>query len=76
MGVDALGETAHAVRRETRVIDEQADALLDLVAEVEAWYDGPEPDACRARIAIIHARTAAIRTRVEQVPPGAPHIRA
>ena len=65
-----IGETAHAIRRETRVIDEQADALLDLVADIEAWYDGPEPDACRDRIAMIHTRTAAIRARVERDPPG------
>ena len=44
-----------AVRREPRVLDEHA-------AEVEAWYDGPEPDACRARTAILHARAAATRT--------------
>ena len=60
-----LEEAAHAIRRETRIIDEQADALLDLAAEIEHWYPGPEPDACRARIAIIHARTAAIRERID-----------
>ena len=60
-----IGDTAHAIRRETRVIDEQAHALLDLVADIEACYDGPEPDACRNRIAMIHARTAAIRQRID-----------
>ena len=60
---------AQHIRRETRVIDEQTDALLDLVADIEAWYDGPEPEACRDRIAMIHARTAAIRARVERDPP-------
>ena len=66
VAVDDIGETAYAIRRETRVIDEHADALLDLVADIEAWYDGPEPDACRNRIAMIHARTAAIRQRIHR----------
>ena len=65
----SLDETAHAIRRETRIIDEQAAALLDLAAEIEHSYPGPEPDACRDRIAIIHARTAAIRERIDGPHP-------
>ena len=61
-----------AMRRETRVVDKQADAVLDLVAHIEAWYDGPEPDACRNRIAMTHGWTAAICARVEQDPPPPP----
>ena len=61
-----LDEAAHAIRRETRIIDEQAAALLDLATEIEHWCSGPEPEACRARIAIIHARTAAIRERIDR----------
>ena len=60
-----LDEMAHAIRRETRIIDQQAAALLDLATEIEHWCPGPERDACRARIAIIHARTAAIPERID-----------
>ena len=64
-----LDEAAHAICRETRIIDEQAAALLDLATEIEHWCPRAEPDACRARIAIIHARTAAIRERIDQPCP-------
>ena len=57
--------TAHAVRRETRVIDEQAFALIDLVAKIESCYDGPELTAARDRLTVILARTAVVRERVE-----------
>ena len=68
--MDDIGETAHAIRRDTRVIDEQLLAILSLMADLEAEFDGPDFVGCRARIAIAMQRTEAIRARVEHDPPG------
>ena len=73
--MDDFGETAHAFRRDTRVIDEKLLALLTLMADLEGEFDCPEFARCRTRIAIALQRTEAIRTRVEHHPPrpaGAP----
>ena len=47
-----IGETAHAVRRDTRIIDEQLAAVLTLIVDLDEMHDLPELKMCRARIGI------------------------
>ena len=64
-----IGETAHAIRRDTRIIDEQLAAVLTLIADLDEVYGWPELKMCRTRIGIATERTRAIRERVESTPP-------
>ena len=64
-----IGETAHAIRRDTRIIDEQLSKLVTLIADLDEAYGWPELEDCRARIAIAKERTHAIRERLDQRPP-------
>ena len=64
-----IGETAHAVRRDTRIIDEQLAAVLTLIVDIDEMHDLPELKMCRTRIDIAKERTDAIRERLDQRPP-------
>ena len=64
-----IGETAHAVRRDTRIIDEQLAAVLTLIVDLDEMYDLPELKMSRTRIGIAKERTRAIRERLDQRPP-------
>ena len=61
--------TAHAIRRDTRIIDEQLAAVLTLIADHDEVYGWPELKMCRTRIDIAKERTDAIRERLDQRPP-------
>ena len=65
-----IGETAHAIRRDTRIIDEQLAAVVTLIADLDEVYGWPELKMCRTRIGIAKERTHAIRERLDQPPPG------
>ena len=64
-----IGETAPAIRRDTRIIDEQLAAVLTLIADLDEVYGWPELKMCRTRIGIAKERTDAIRARLVQRPP-------
>ena len=62
-----IGEAAHAIRRDTRIIDEQLAAVLAVIADLDEVYGWPELKMCR--IGIAKERTYAIREPVEPTPP-------
>ena len=62
-----IGETAHAIRRDTRIIDEQLAAVVTLIADLDEVYGWPELKMCRTRIGIAKERTHAIRERLDQL---------